>query len=69
MLTPEIQTRMIADFGAFPGIEWKHLPPDLEAKYKDVIADSVPSFPDGGDWTAALNDGWYSNVATTLARG
>ena len=68
VLSPEIQAKMLADFGAFPGIEWKHLPPDLEAKYKDVIADSAPSFPDG-DWTAALNDGWYANVATTLARG
>jgi putative spermidine/putrescine transport system substrate-binding protein len=68
MLTPDIQAKMIADFGAFPGIEWKHLPPDLAAKYKDIIADSVPSFPDG-DWTAALNDGWYANVATSLARG
>jgi putative spermidine/putrescine transport system substrate-binding protein len=68
MLTPEIQERMIADFGAFPGIEWKHLSPALAQKYKDIIASSVPSFP-GGDWTAALNDGWYANVATTLARG
>ena len=69
MLTPEIQAKMIADFGAFPGIEWKNLPPDLKAKYSDVIAETIPSFPDGGEWTAALNDGWYSNVATTLARG
>jgi len=68
MLTPEIQAKMITDFGAFPGIEWKHVSPDLAEKYKDIIASSVPSFPDG-DWTTALNDGWYANVATTLARG
>jgi putative spermidine/putrescine transport system substrate-binding protein len=68
LLTPEIQAKMIADFGAFPGIEWKHLPPELAEKYKDIIATSVPSFP-GGAWTAALNDGWYANVATALARG
>src|SRR5262249_30378344 len=29
MLTPDIQQRMIADFGAFPGIDWKHLPPAM----------------------------------------
>ena len=68
MLTPDVQAKMINDFGAFPGIEWSHLSPDLAAKYKDIIATSVPSFPDG-DWTSALNDGWYANVATTLARG
>jgi len=68
MLTPDIQAKMIADFGAFPGIEWSHLAPDLAEKYKDIIATSVPYFPEG-QWTAALNDGWYANVATTLARG
>src|SRR5215468_11195104 len=67
MLTPDIQQRMIADFGAFPGIDWKHLPPELATKYQDIIATSVPSFP-GGAWTAALNDGWYANVATKIAR-
>jgi putative spermidine/putrescine transport system substrate-binding protein len=68
MLMPEIQEKMMADFGAFPGIEWKHLSPKLTEQYKDIITSSVPSFP-GGDWTAALNDGWYANVATSLARG
>ena len=58
---------MIADFGAFPGIDWKHLPAELAEKYKAVIPTSMPSFP-GGDWGAALNEGWYANVATHLAR-
>jgi putative spermidine/putrescine transport system substrate-binding protein len=68
MLSPEVQAKMIADFGAFPAIAWDHLPAELGEKYKDIIATSVPSFPDG-EWTAALNDGWYANVATSLARG
>jgi len=66
-LSPEMQARMIADFGAFPGIDWKHLPAELAEKYKAVIPTSMPSFP-GGDWGAALNDGWYANVATHIAR-
>ncbi|MDQ0472139.1 extracellular solute-binding protein [Labrys wisconsinensis] len=67
MLSPPVQERMIADFGAFPGVEWKHLSPELAARYKDVTASSMPAFP-GGDWTAALNDGWYANVATHMTR-
>jgi putative spermidine/putrescine transport system substrate-binding protein len=68
VLSPAVQEKMIADFGAFPAIEWKYLPAGLADKYKDVIATSVPSFPEG-DWTRALNDGWYANVATHITRG
>lgn len=67
LLRPEIQSQMITDFGAFPGIAWDNLAADVVAKYKDVVASSMPSFP-GGDWTAALNDGWYSDVATHIGR-
>jgi putative spermidine/putrescine transport system substrate-binding protein len=62
ILSPAIQERMIADFGAFPGIFWSNLPPELAEKYKGVIATSVPHFP-GGAWSAALNEGWYADVA------
>ncbi|MDR3474346.1 MAG: extracellular solute-binding protein [Devosia sp.] len=67
MLSPEVQARMIADFGAFPAIKWGSLSADLAAKYKDVASTTMPSFP-GGQWSAALNDGWYSNVATQVSR-
>ena len=67
LLTPAIQEKMMSDFGAFPGLAWSSLPPALAEKYKSVIATSVPSFP-GGAWSAALNDGWYANVATQLTR-
>ncbi len=67
VLSPEMQARMIADFGAFPGIDWKHLPAELAAKYKAIIPTSMPFFP-GGAWEAAVNDGWYANVATHIAR-
>lgn len=68
MLTPEVQAQMISDFGAFPGIKWDSLSADLAAKYKSVASTVMPSFP-GGKWGAALNDGWYSNVATDVSRG
>ena len=67
MLSPEVQARMIADFGAFPAVKWDSLSADLAAKYKSVASTSMPSFP-GGKWSAALNDGWYSNVATQVTR-
>ena len=67
MLSPEVQARMIADVGAFPAIKWVSLAADLAAKYKDVASTSMPAFP-GGQWNAAVNDGWYSNVATQIAR-
>lgn len=67
LLTPTMQERMIADFGAFPAVEWKYLPASLAEKYKDVIASSMPVFPQG-EWSRALNDGWYANVATHIAR-
>jgi putative spermidine/putrescine transport system substrate-binding protein len=28
---------------------------------------SIPTFP-GGDWGAAVNDGWYRNVAPNVTR-
>jgi len=66
-LSPEMQAKMIADFGAFPGIDWKNLPAELAEKYKAIIPTSMPFFP-GGQWEAALVDGWYANVATHLTR-
>lgn len=68
ILTPPVQEQMLKDFGAFPSIEWSNLSPELAAKYTDVVSTKMPSFP-GGQWSAALNDGWYSNVATHTVRG
>jgi putative spermidine/putrescine transport system substrate-binding protein len=67
LLQPEIQAKMIADFGAFPTVDWKYLPADLAAKYKDVASTTMPTFP-GGPWSNALNDGWYTNVAPGIPR-
>jgi hypothetical protein len=63
MLAPPVQEQTLKDLGAFPSIEWSNLSPDLAAKYKDVVSTRMPSFS-GGQCSAALNDGWYSNVTT-----
>ena len=34
-------------------------------KYKDVIPETIPSFP-GGKWEVAINDGWYRAVAPNV---
>lgn len=67
LLSPAMQEAMIKDFGAFPAVSWDKLSPELFDKYKDVVPTSVPAFP-GGDWSSALNDGWYTEVATNVAR-
>jgi putative spermidine/putrescine transport system substrate-binding protein len=68
MLSPEVQAKMVADIGAFPAVDWSHLPADLADKYKSVASTSMPFFP-SGPWSAALNQGWYENVAPQAAQG
>ncbi|MDO1583017.1 extracellular solute-binding protein [Rhizobium oryzicola] len=68
LLTTEMQSAIITQIGGFPGVSWDHISTDLREKYKDVVPNSIPTFP-GGDWNSAINDGWYRNVATGLARG
>ncbi len=68
LLTSEMQSAVITEIGGFPGVTWDNIAADLREKYKDVVPTSIPTFP-GGDWNAAINDGWYRNVATGLARG
>ena len=40
---------------------------EMQEKFKPVIAKTMPNFP-GGDWTAAVTDGWYRNVAPNVDR-
>ncbi len=67
LLTPEIQTSVVQDIGGFPAIRWELLSTDLQQEFTDVVTDEVPVFP-GGEWEAAMNDGWYSNVAPNVDR-
>lgn len=67
MLTPDMQSAIITKLGGFPGVDWSALPKDLHDKYADVIPTSIPTFPIG-DWSKAVADGWYRNVAPNIAR-
>jgi putative spermidine/putrescine transport system substrate-binding protein len=68
MLTDEMQKAVISEIGGFPGVSWDYLPKDLRDKYADVVPKSIPTFPQG-NWSPAVNDGWYRNVAPNLTRG
>ena len=67
LLTPEIQAAVVTEIGGFPGTSWDILPADLREKYAAVVPASIPTFP-GGDWGAAVSDGWYRNVAPNVPR-
>ena len=67
LLTPEMQASVVNDIGGFPGVNFDKLPADLAAKLADVIPKSIPTFP-GDKWEAAMNDGWYRNVAPNIDR-
>nr|WP_286198821.1 extracellular solute-binding protein [Mesorhizobium sp. BR1-1-16] len=68
LLTEPMQTSVLNDLGGFPGVDWSVLPTALREKYAAVIPASIPTYPEG-DWSTALNDGWYRNVAPNITRG
>jgi putative spermidine/putrescine transport system substrate-binding protein len=68
LLSDEIQTAVIRQIGGFPGVSWDVLPADLREQFASVVPTSIPTFP-GGDWGAAVSDGWYRTVAPNLPRG
>jgi putative spermidine/putrescine transport system substrate-binding protein len=65
LLTPEIQVAVVEQLGGFPVVGWDTLPAELQEQYTDVITDVVPTWP-GGDYGAAMVEGWYNNVATNI---
>ena len=67
VLSEEIQTAILTELGGFPAISWEHLSPELAERFADIVPQSIPTFP-GGDWEAAINDGWYRNVAPNVDR-
>lgn len=67
LLSPEMQTAIVTGIGGFPGVKWDVLAPELQEKYAAVVPASIPTFP-GGDWAAAVSDGWYRNVAPNAPR-
>jgi putative spermidine/putrescine transport system substrate-binding protein len=67
LLTEEIQSAILTQLGGFPGVSWDYVSADLREKFKDLVPKSIPVFP-GGDWSKAVNDGWYRAVAPNVDR-
>jgi len=67
LLTEDIQSAVLTKLGGFPGVSWDYVAADLREKFKDIVPKSIPVFP-GGDWTSAVNDGWYRTVAPNVDR-
>ncbi len=67
VLTEEIQSAILTELGGFPGVSWDNVSAELREKFADIIPTTIPTFP-AGDWEAAINDGWYRNVAPNIDR-
>lgn len=65
VLSEEMQQSIVEEIGGFPAISWDALPAELQEQFTDVITDTVPTWP-GGDYGAAMVEGWYNNVATNI---
>ena len=65
VLSEEVQQSIVEEIGGFPAISWEGLPAELQTQFSDVITDTVPTWP-GGDYGAAMVEGWYNNVATNI---
>ncbi len=61
----ETQQLVVETIGGFPAISWDDLPAELQSQYTNVITSTVPTWP-GGDYGAAMVEGWYNNVATNI---
>jgi putative spermidine/putrescine transport system substrate-binding protein len=67
ILTEEIQSAILTDLGGFPGVSWDHVSAELRERFAAIVPTTIPTFP-GGPWEAAINDGWYRNVAPNVDR-
>jgi putative spermidine/putrescine transport system substrate-binding protein len=67
VLSEEIQSAILTELGGFPGVSWDYVSPELRERFADIVPRTIPSFP-SGDWEAAINDGWYRNVAPNVDR-
>ncbi|KQR77657.1 extracellular solute-binding protein [Rhizobium sp. Leaf341] len=67
VLTEAMQDAVLNELGGFPGVSWDYVSANLREKFADIIPNSIPTFPSGA-WEAAVNDGWYRNVAPAIDR-
>lgn len=65
VLGAQIQEAVVEEIGGFPAISWEGLPAELQTQFSDVITETVPTWP-GGQYGAAMVEGWYNNVATNI---
>lgn len=68
LLSEEVQASVVEEIGGFPAISWDLLPQELQERFANVISDLPPTTWPGGNWNAAMNDGWYTNVAPQIDR-
>jgi len=67
ILTEEIQSAILTELGGFPGVSWDYIDPALKERFAAIVPETIPTFP-SGQWEAAVNDGWYRNVAPNVTR-
>lgn len=67
VLSEEIQSAILTELGGFPGVSWDYVSPELRERFAAIVPETIPTFPSGA-WEAAINDGWYRNVAPNVAR-
>ncbi|KFC72322.1 2-aminoethylphosphonate ABC transporter substrate-binding protein [Devosia sp. LC5] len=67
ILSEEIQGAILTELGGFPGVSWDYVSAELRERFADIVPLTIPTFP-GGAWDAAINDGWYRNVAPNVDR-
>ncbi len=67
ILSEEIQSAILTELGGFPGVSWDYVDPALQARFAAIVPETIPTFP-SGQWEAAVNDGWYRNVAPNVPR-
>ncbi|WP_159585643.1 extracellular solute-binding protein [Chelativorans xinjiangense] len=67
VLSEDIQSAILTELGGFPGVSWDYVEPALRERFADIVPTTIPTFP-SGQWEAAINDGWYRNVAPNVTR-
>jgi putative spermidine/putrescine transport system substrate-binding protein len=63
LLTPDPQQIIINTIKGYPGLDWKYMPADVQARFADVAKDF--SFGFSSKFGSDLNQQWYEKVAGT----
>jgi len=63
VLTPDPQMTIINTIQGYPGLDWKYMPADVQAKFADIAKDF--SFGFSSKFSNDMNQQWYEKVAGT----